>query len=153
MHFDDQNQCLKPYPWLFHDFCHFLTNSMTIPGLENKNHFPWLFQAEEILQVSPGKMSVILFMPRTQFSARPTKPHFNSKMAAAWIESIMQIHHNCTIVSILNKRASCQSDRWFQFSEVPQTSVGWIMWLGLVGWELAEIEKRLCICTYFYDVV
>ena len=44
MHFDNHNQCLKNQ-WLFHDFCHFLTSSMTIPGLENKNHFPWLFQA------------------------------------------------------------------------------------------------------------
>ena len=42
--FDNQNQCLKN-PWLFQDLCHFLTNSMTIPGLENKNQFPWLFQA------------------------------------------------------------------------------------------------------------
>ena len=25
--------------------CHFLPNSMTSPGLENKNHFPWLFLA------------------------------------------------------------------------------------------------------------
>ena len=35
MHFDNQNQHLKN-PRLFH----LLTNSMTIPGLENKNHFP-----------------------------------------------------------------------------------------------------------------
>ena len=42
--FDNQNHCLEN-PWLFHDFCDFLTNSMTIPGLENKNHFTWLFQA------------------------------------------------------------------------------------------------------------
>ena len=35
----NQNQCLK-----IHDFCHFLTNSMIIPGLENKNHFQWLSQ-------------------------------------------------------------------------------------------------------------
>ena len=28
----------------------FLTNSMTIPGLGNKNHFPWLFQAAGTLK-------------------------------------------------------------------------------------------------------
>ena len=40
MHFDIQKNV-----WKIHDFCHFLTIFMTIPGLENKNHFPWLFQA------------------------------------------------------------------------------------------------------------
>ena len=43
MHFDNQISV-----WKIHDFCHFLTNSIT-PGLENKNHFPWLFQAAETL--------------------------------------------------------------------------------------------------------
>ena len=42
MYFDNVNQ---NHSLEIHDFCHFLTNSMTIPGLENKNHFPWLFQA------------------------------------------------------------------------------------------------------------
>ena len=50
MHLDNQNKCLKN-KWLFHDFGHFLTNSMSIPGLENKNHFPWLFQAAGTLSV------------------------------------------------------------------------------------------------------
>ena len=34
MHFDNQNWRLK-----IHGFCHFLTNSMAISGLENKKHF------------------------------------------------------------------------------------------------------------------
>ena len=36
---------IKISVWKIHDFCHFLTNSMIIPGPKNKKHFPWLFQA------------------------------------------------------------------------------------------------------------
>ena len=32
---------------------------MTIPGLENKNHFPWLFQAADTLNEWPVNNSVI----------------------------------------------------------------------------------------------
>ena len=60
MHFDNQNHCLEN-PWLFHDFCHFLTNSTTISGLENKNHFPWLFQAAGTLNLAKKCMFFFFF--------------------------------------------------------------------------------------------
>ena len=45
---------IKISGWKIHDFCHFLTNFMTFPGLEKKTkqtnkHFAWLFQAAGIL--------------------------------------------------------------------------------------------------------
>ena len=41
--------CSLESPDIKSSFCHFLTKSMTIPGLKYKNHFPWLFQAVDTL--------------------------------------------------------------------------------------------------------
>ena len=70
MYFDDQNHCLEN-PWLFHDFCHFLTNSMTIPGMENKKSlfmtFPgrgnpaeWVFEKKKMLVFEVAILCVLV---------------------------------------------------------------------------------------------
>ena len=64
-------------PWLFHDFCHFLTNFMTIPGLENKYHFPRLSQDFSWSQPQGGTDLEIGYG-----DVRPWRPPFHASPAA-----------------------------------------------------------------------